>query len=453
MNSELPDYLKQGEVARLFPVLAETSKEGRATSILLACLAHVKEFNRVVLGASGQRLGGTAKVRTYTEIVVDRREGGDIRPDGLIVTERRKGQEWRAFVEAKIGTANLQADQIAAYVQLAKAAGVDAIITISNEFTSDPSIHPLASAVKRSGKVQLIHWSWMNLLTMADLLMSNDGVEDRDQRVILSELIRFLTHPSAGIRGFDSMPAAWADLIQRVGAGAPVAPRDPDICEVVGAWHQEVRDLSLILSRQIGVAVAVRLSRTQASDPTARARADAAELAERLRLSVTLNVPDAAAPIDVALDLATRTIMVSMKLRAPEDRQSSKARVNWLLRQLKAANPEHLHLRLHWPGSGGPTQHALAAVLEDPDIALQDRKDRQVHSLEVVLSKPVGARFAQRRNIITELEQTVPQFYDVIGQTLRAYQPPAPRIREERADPGAVSPAHLQEQLTTNVED
>jgi len=47
--SELPDFLKQGEAARLFPVLSTTSKEGRATSILLSCLDKVDEFAAVQL--------------------------------------------------------------------------------------------------------------------------------------------------------------------------------------------------------------------------------------------------------------------------------------------------------------------------------------------------------------------------------------------------------------------
>jgi hypothetical protein len=39
-----PDYLIQGEAARLFPVLATTSKEGRTTSIVLACISKIEEF-------------------------------------------------------------------------------------------------------------------------------------------------------------------------------------------------------------------------------------------------------------------------------------------------------------------------------------------------------------------------------------------------------------------------
>ena len=50
MSYSKPDYLKQGEPARLFPVLSVTSKEGRTTSIFLACLARVDEFCATLLG-------------------------------------------------------------------------------------------------------------------------------------------------------------------------------------------------------------------------------------------------------------------------------------------------------------------------------------------------------------------------------------------------------------------
>lgn len=44
MSALRPDYLAQGELARLFPVLSNTSKEGRTTSIVLACLTKVDGF-------------------------------------------------------------------------------------------------------------------------------------------------------------------------------------------------------------------------------------------------------------------------------------------------------------------------------------------------------------------------------------------------------------------------
>jgi len=66
---ERPDYLIQGEIARLFPVLATTSKEGRTTSIVLACISKVHEFGFDLMALMGQRVGKRTKIETFTEIV------------------------------------------------------------------------------------------------------------------------------------------------------------------------------------------------------------------------------------------------------------------------------------------------------------------------------------------------------------------------------------------------
>jgi hypothetical protein len=56
------------------------------------------------------------------------------------------------------------------------------------------------------------------------------------------------------------------------------------------------------------------------------------------------------------------------------------------------------------------------------------------------LVKDLGARFAQRRNFIRDLEAAVPEFYEQVGQYLKAWQPPAPRLREKKAEEGEAVP-------------
>ncbi len=60
--SDLPENVIQGEKSRLFPVLATTSKEGRTTAIVLACLKLVDEFGAALLGGIGQRIGARAQL-------------------------------------------------------------------------------------------------------------------------------------------------------------------------------------------------------------------------------------------------------------------------------------------------------------------------------------------------------------------------------------------------------
>jgi len=98
---DLPAFLSQGERARLFPVLADTSKEGRSASILLACLANIGEFGRSLLDTVGQRAGPRTRIDTYTEICFPGQDEKRLRPDGLTILTTGSRQ-WRALVEAKM---------------------------------------------------------------------------------------------------------------------------------------------------------------------------------------------------------------------------------------------------------------------------------------------------------------------------------------------------------------
>src|SRR5688572_9653781 len=136
--TKLPSILQRGEPSRLFPVLADTSKEGRTLSIFLACLENVGEFGRAMMASLDQRVGVRGKIETYTEVGLHKTiTGGKHRPDGLIVVSTGKST-WTALVEAKVGAAELTNEQIEAYLTLAKLNGIDVVVTLSNQFTSLP---------------------------------------------------------------------------------------------------------------------------------------------------------------------------------------------------------------------------------------------------------------------------------------------------------------------------
>ncbi|ATG36366.1 putative stress response protein [Phaeobacter piscinae] len=431
---ERPEYLKQGEPARLFPVLSNNSKEGRTTSILLACLSKVEELASELLASLGQRTGKRTTVETFTEVVFDgQKEACKDRPDGLIIV-KNGSREWRAMVEAKIGNNPLTAEQIEKYRSLSKDNGIDCVITISNQFATLPASHPLADVRKSRSKIPVFHWSWMFVLTAVDLLISNDGVADDDQRVLLNELRRFLTHESAGIRGFDRMPPEWSELNKLVSAGGKILAKSPEAICVLDAWHQETKDLSLILSRQTEASVRERLNRKHAKNPADRHKDELNQLREAHQLQVSFDIPNAAAPLEVVADLNRRTIEAGMTLRAPEDKKSSKARLNWLLRQLKSEASSDLFVRMTWPGRSEDTHFPLVELVTDPDLCEKDKNGLQVVSFHIYVAKRLGGKFTQQTNFIAELETIVPDFYREVGQDLTSWRKPAPRIRESQTD-------------------
>ena len=441
---DIPAFLSRGERARLFPVLADTSKEGRSVSILLACLANIHEFGRSLLDTVGQRSGPRTTIDTFTEVCFPSQSEKLPRPDGLLVLTAGSRQ-WKALIEAKVGNSDLELQQAEGYLDLARENDIDALITISNQFAAVPAAHPLQLSSTARRRVELYHWSWMHILTEATLLLSNDSVTDRDQRFVLNEMVRFLTHASAGVKGFDQMPAAWTELVNASQAGAAPAANSPATREVIGAWHQVIRDLSLTMSRQLGLEVSPKIPREHLRDLDARARADAVRLCEESCLVATLLVPDAAAPLEVCADIRARSLTLSMRLRAPEDRKGTKARINWLLRQLPQSPADGWHVRMYWPGRAASTQKPLGGLRESVEQAADERAGMIVSSFDVLLVCDLGNRFAQRRNFITELEAAIPKFYDEVGQHLTAWQPAAPKLPEEKAEPASVNTEAMRE--------
>ncbi|ATX65017.1 hypothetical protein [Roseinatronobacter bogoriensis] len=189
--SDLPEILKQGERARLFPVLADTSREGRIASIFLALLPTIPSLAEVVLGTVGLRIGKRTQIETYTEIVLNDTSEIKNRPDGLIVVRNGKST-WSALVEAKIGKADLDVDQVTRYIEAAKSNKIDAVITISNQFVARADVSPLTLPKTTLKKAGLFHWSWTWLQTQCDILSHQKRVDDQEQEFLLREFQRLL---------------------------------------------------------------------------------------------------------------------------------------------------------------------------------------------------------------------------------------------------------------------
>ncbi len=275
----------------------------------------------------------------------------------------------------------------------------------------------------------MFHWSWMHIRTTVELLLANNVVQDSDQLLLLEELKRFLTHESAGVKGFDQMPPQWAEIVAEISTGSVISPRPPKAMTVIDAWQQETRDLSLILSRQTEVSVSEKISRPHINDPKLRMKEQIDTLCNQQLMNASIDIPDAASPVEIIADIRRRTITASMRLRAPEDRKSTTARLNWLLRQVKTANMDDIHIRLYWPGRNKPTMHSIEQLRIDPIVASIGKEHLQVHSFDILVCKRTGRRFSGARNFIADIEEIVPNFYKEVGQTLSAWNAKAPEIK------------------------
>ncbi len=431
-----PDYLASGERARLIPVLADTSKEGRITSSTLAAFMSVDEFAKGLLDSVGVRLGKTSKVECFTEIVLQGkdRSASKIRPDGLIVVTTGKKQ-WSALVEAKIGKAELQSEQVETYLDLAKEHKIDCVITISNQFAASPTHHPLTVSKTKTRSVSLFHWSWTYLIAEAVMWVKYHGVTDPDQAYILEELVRYLQHDSSGVTSFDRMNSTWKDVCSSVQNRITLKKSAQEVLDSVGSWHQFIRNVSLHLSLAIGETTTIYLKKAHRDDANKRLDDDAAQLAHEQTLTAEFDIPDAASRIKLTADVETRSVTACMRVKAPEERATTKGRINWFVGQLKKTTHPDVAIRAIWPSRAPDTMATLSTIREQGiEALLCDNSSLKPTAFEVTLTRDLGAKFKGAKTFIQESEPLLLEFYEQAGQHIKEWVAPPPKIKTKNTE-------------------
>ena len=423
------DFIKQGAKARLIPVVADSKREERATSVLLATFMIIPDYAEAVLSEAGAKIGKYSDIKCYTEIVFSDKEINQCRPDGLIVISRGQ-KSWSALVESKIGNQELTKDQLECYLDVAKAVGADALITISNQFATLPTHHPVSVSKVKTKSVELYHFSWMSLLSKAIVMSDNRSVADREQAIVLKELVRYLDHESSGISPISSMGGSWKNICESIHQNAPIQKGAKEVVDVVEIWHQLLRYLAITLSMATGSKVDVILKKVHLKEPEVRLKDDVNTLIEKNILMGELVVPNAAAPILIVVDIAKRNITIAMKLAAPSDRARPTAPINWLTRQLRNKEVKSdLFVRAMWPGRVQDTQGRFEFVKDDPSIIVPDGMKGLPRELELFSVYDLGSKFKGSKIFVDLLSDIVPRFYKEVGENLTKWIPDAPKVK------------------------
>jgi hypothetical protein len=225
------------------------------------------------------------------------------------------------------------------------------------------------------------------------------------------------------------MNADWKDLVAKIQAGAVLPKTDASVEASVSSWHQEVRDLCLLMTRKLNAPVQAYISKPHRDDPELRMRDDCEHLVKNHKLYARLDIPDAAAPLEVVADLVRRSVCIYMSVAAPKDKKKTSARVGWLIKQLAKSNPENVYIRASWPGRAPITQALLKDLREDPALIEGGNKTLAPVAFEVMLVHDMAAKFSGAKTFIEQLEEAVPRFYKDVGQHLRAYVAAPPKLQ------------------------
>jgi hypothetical protein len=431
--------------ARLIPtsgINGADEQERRATSALLAVMTSVREFGRGLTQPLGAPAG---HVQAYIEVPFDL---GDkrVQPDGLIRVARG-AKTWTALVEVKTGTNELEVTQLENYLDVAREQGFDALLTISNEIPPAAGQHPTKIDKRKLRKVALHHLSWSQVLAEAVMQKEHRGVADPDQAWILGELIRYLEHPRSGALEFDDMGASWVPVREGVAAGT-LRAADKGAADVAARFDALLRYTSLRLGRTLGTEVTPLVSRKETADPALRTTALVDGLCKEGRLTGAIRIPNAVAPLSVELDLRAGRITCWVDLDAPKEGRPA-TRVNWLVRQLKAA-PEGLRLEAFASHGRGASTAALLKDVRDSPAALIADPAKELRGFRVALSSPLGTKRGRGRGAaIDSVLAAVDTFYGEVLQYLKAWTAVPPKMREAPEMPVQTPPALVSTALSS----
>ncbi len=402
-------------------------QEKRATSALLWSMAAVRPLGRALTARAGAPAGA---VETFIEVGFTIGEQRVI-PDGVVRISR--GQRiWTALVEVKTGDGTLGREQVEAYLRLAKRRKYDAVLTISNQITTDPDLHPVEIAARPQNSVALFHISWSEVMHEIRMLLAHHRFTDPLPLWILSELDRYLEHPRSGAMPFNDMGPAWVSVREAVAAGT-LRPGDRKAAPVVSAWHKLVRQLCLGLTARLGVPVKQVIPRRLQSDQNLRVEDGTHHLADHGLLGATLRVPDAAGPIGISADLRTSRVLVTVEVAAPRE-YSLTRRVTWLTRQLRDA-PEDLLVEARFASRPDATCERLSDVRERPQVLLPGR-DWEPASFVVSRSQSMGTkRSGARGSFVASVNDAVDSFYTQVIERIRPWTPPAPTLPAVEPEP------------------
>ena len=430
MNAEkLKSSLLTGTPARLVPVVADSKKEERATSVIMAAFMVVPEFSHAVLSDAGAPISTISKVQCLTEVSFRGDGAKNIRPDALIIVTTR-GKLWSALIETKVGAKELGAEQIESYLSLAKEHGVDAVITISNQFATLPTHHPVPVNKHKTRHTGLYHFSWLSIVSRAILLLEGKAIEDREQVFILKEIVRYLRHDSSGVQSKLKMSSGWRASCDAIYHKATLRKNNDDINAAVASWHQLEKYLSIQMTGAVNRPVTGFLRRKYVADPALRLRDDVDELITGNILTTELSIPNAAGRILVRADFMRKALELSIHLDAPKDTKRQSSTINWLVRQLKNCKSDDAIIRAHWPRRAGTTMIAAEEINESPAALIpRNVKDNPV-SFDIVRVIDMGAKFKSVKAFVELSEAALIDFYSDICQHLSRWIPKAPQVKK-----------------------
>ncbi len=436
-KSEFDEFVRNGELqireARLIP-FSKPGDEMALTSVLLSSLRLIKEFRKMILSDAKMMIGGQFYV--FTEIVFS--QFTELRVDGLLIIVKGGVIKDAAIFEMKNGSNDVEQRQIEDYLKIAKTYNIPKLITVSNQFVSEPTQSPVN--IKPPNNIELYHFSWTYLLTSAHILLfKNDtNIEDDNQVEIMKEVVNYLEYDKSGVYGFNQMKKGWSDVVEKINSGASLKQSDKEVDDAVISWQQEEKDLALILSKNLGVFVNSGEAKYK-GNLKGRLDDDRKRLINDKVLITTLRVRGAVSDIKIKALFEKRIIEMAVTLKAPQDK-TLRGQLGWIRRQIGNCYKKNektfqrirseILIEIIIKNSRKPERISLI----DIDKIYDEIKGKEIKEFKILFIKDFGKKFSSRNKFVVIIEEMIVDYYSGIIQFLYKWEQPAPKMIEDNTE-------------------
>ena len=127
---------------------------------------------------------------------------------------------------------------------------------------------------------------------------------------------------------------------------------------------------------------------------------------------------------------------MSVSLNAPTDR-STRSQITWVKNQLnylEKKNPElfasikkEVIIEIILKFTSAPVQVGV----DDLDEVWYDLKDKQIKSFNISQIRYLGKKFENRKRFVTEIEDMLCSYYEIVVENLKQWVKPPPKIVKE----------------------
>ena len=105
----------------------------------------------------------------------------------------------------------------------------------------------------------------------------------------------------------------------------------------------------------------------------------------------------------MSVDLQRRVVTCGMRIGAPKDRKTARARISWILRQLGSLDSPEVFVSAVWPGRSARTQCSLPVAKADPRLLEAQAPGLKPQAFEVQLIRDLAGKMSGARTFIESI--------------------------------------------------